>query len=166
MLRLKSLFAAALLVCGAPLALADAASHKADAERFLKLASADKMTVPVYHQVQQMFAQRFAEAPDAASKRAVLESYQAKANAALDRAVGWEKIKPMMIELYTSQFNEQEMQQLIAFYQSDLGKKVLQSMPMLTAQSAQITQAQLENAVAEVNQLLDQMSAELGVSAQ
>lgn len=106
--RFHQLCAAVLLAAGSSLAMADAASHAADAERFLKLAHADKLTVPVYGQVQQMFAQRFAQAPE--GKQAVLESYQAKANAALDKAVGWDKLKPDMVKLYTSNFDEKELQ--------------------------------------------------------
>jgi hypothetical protein len=45
-------------------------------------------------QVQQMFAQRFEQTKAPESKKAVLESYQAKANAALDQAIGWNKLKP------------------------------------------------------------------------
>jgi hypothetical protein len=120
------------------------------------------LVAPVYAQVQQMFAQRFTESGAPESKRAMLESYQAKANATLDRAVGWEQIKPDMIELYTNNFDEQEMQDLLAFYQSPLGRKVLEKMPMLTAQSAQLTQRKLEAAVPQVNKLLADMTAELG----
>ena len=159
MLRFSKLCTAVLLSVSASLAMADAASHAADAERFLKLANADRLTVPVYGQVQQMFAQRFAEAPN--GKKAVLESYQAKANAALDRAVGWDKLKPDMVKLYTTNFSEPELKELVAFYQSPLGKKVLEKMPQLTQQSAQMTQAKLESAVPVVNKLLADMTAEL-----
>ena len=159
--RFHQLCAAILFGTSASFAMADATSHAADAERFLKLAHADKLTVPVYGQVQQMFAQRFAQAPN--GKQAVLESYQAKANAALDKAVGWDKLKPDMVKLYTSNFNEQELKELISFYESPLGQKVLQKMPTLTAQSAQITQGKLETAVPEVNKLLADMSKDLGI---
>jgi uncharacterized protein len=160
--RLVGLCAAALLACSTQ-ALADADSHAADAERFLQLARADKLAVPVYAQVQQMFAQRFAESQAPQSKRALLERYQAKANVALDNAVGWDKIKPDMVKLYTSNFNEQELKELIAFYESPVGQKVLLKMPALTAQSAQLTQSKLEQAVPEVNKLLADMNDELGV---
>lgn len=161
--RFHQLCAAVLLGTSASFAMADAASHAADAERFLQLAHADKLTVPVYAQVQQMFAQRFAQAQAPTSKQALLESYQAKANAALDKAVGWDKLKPDMVRLYTSNFDEQELKQLIAFYESPLGRKVLQKMPTLTAQSAELTQSKLEGAVPEVNKLLADMSDELGI---
>ncbi|MES2818051.1 MAG: DUF2059 domain-containing protein [Pseudomonadota bacterium] len=161
MRRIKTLSAAVLLACAAGQALADAGSHAADAERFLKLAHADKLAVPVYAQVQQMFAQRFAQAQGSPDKQALLESYQAKANASLDKAVGWDKLQPDMVKLYTSNFSEQEVKDLIAFYQSPLGKKVLEKMPALTEQSAKLTQAKLEAAVPEVNKLLADMTAEL-----
>ncbi|MCY1555288.1 hypothetical protein D9M68_919340 [compost metagenome] len=125
------------------------------------MAQADKLVVPVYAQVQQMFAQRFAESSTATGNQALLETYQAKANAELDRAVAWDRLKPDMVKLYTSNFNEQELQELVSFYQSPLGRKVLQKMPMLTEQSAQLTQAKLEAAVPEVNKLLAEMSGEL-----
>ncbi len=159
--RLSALCASVLLVCSSAQVLADASSHAADAERFLQLARADKLAVPVYAQVQQMFAQRFAESKAPDSQTALLETYQAKANAALDQAVGWDKLKPDMVKLYTSNFNEQELKELIDFYQSPLGQKVLQKMPTLTAQAAQLTQSKLQAAVPKVNKMLADMTAEL-----
>jgi len=161
MTRLRTLCTALLFACVSAPVLADSASHAADAEQFLKLAHADKLAVPVYAQVQQMFAQRFAQAKAPEDKQALLESYQAKANAALDKAVSWDKLKPGMVKLYTDNFSESELKDLIAFYQSPLGKKVLEKMPTLSAQSAQMTQAQLQAAVPEVNKLLADMAKEL-----
>ncbi len=161
MSRLPAFCAALILTCGSAQVLADAKSHAADAERFLLLARADKLAVPVYAQVQQMFAQRFAESNAPQTEKAVLETFQAQANTALEQAVGWDKLKPDMVKLYTSNFNEQEMKELIRFYESPLGKKVLEKMPTLTAQSAQLTQGKLEAAVPKVNQLLAEMTAKL-----
>lgn len=162
MTRLRALCIAALLAASGP-ALADQASHAAAAEQFLKLAHAERLTTPVYAQVQQMFAQRFAQSQAPDSKKAVLQTYQAKADAALDSAVGWDKLKPDMVKLYTDNFSEQELKGLIDFYKSPLGAKVMQKMPMLTAQSAQLAQAKLQNAVPQVNQLMADMSKELGM---
>ncbi|WP_028239063.1 DUF2059 domain-containing protein [Stutzerimonas azotifigens] len=160
--RFISLCAGAVLlaVLGSPV-LAASDSHTADAERFLKLTNADRLAVPVYAQVQQLFAQRFAEAKAPESKQATLERYQAQANAALDKAVGWDKLRPELVVLYTSQFSEKELEGLIEFYESSLGKKMLERLPELNARSAQLAQARLEAAAPEVNRLLGEMSAEL-----
>lgn len=140
---------------------ADSASHAAKAERFLELVNADRIAVPVYAQVQQMFAERFAQTQAPESKRALLESYQSKADAALEKAIGWKKVKPDLVALYTETFSEAELTQLNEFYQSELGKKVLTQLPQLNARSAQVTQTKLESAVPEVNKLLAEMTAEL-----
>jgi hypothetical protein len=164
MTRLRAICTAVALVCASGQVFADTASHNASAETFLKLAHADKLGTPVYMQVQQMFQQRFDESKAPAAKKALLETYQAKANAALDQSIGWDKLKPDMIKLYTANFTESELKDLVAFYQSPLGKKVLTKMPELTQQSAQLTQGKLEAAVPVVNKLLADMTNELDPS--
>jgi hypothetical protein len=164
MTRLRALCTAVALVCASGQVFADAASHAASAETFLKLAHADKLGTPVYMQVQQMFEQRFVETKAPESKKATLETYQAKANAALDSSIGWEKLKPDMIKLYTANFTEAELKDLIAFYKSPLGVKVQAKMPELAQQSAQLTQGKLEAAVPVVNKLLADMTNELDPS--
>ena len=158
MTRLRVLCAAVVLACASGQVLAATASHNAAAEKFLTLVNADKLGTPVYMQVQQMFAQRFAQTKAPESKKNVLDSYQAKANAALDNAIGWKKIKPKMVDLYTQTFTEQELKDTVKFYESSLGKKVLREMPRVTQQSAQLTQQSLEPAVPVVNKLLDDMT--------
>jgi len=165
MTRFRALCAAVVLVGASGQVLADTASHNASAETFLMMAHADKLGTPVYMQVQQMFAQRFQQTKAPASKQALLETYQAKANAALDQAIGWPKLKPDMVKLYTDNFSEQELKDLVKFYQSPLGKKVLEKMPSVTQQSAQLTQEKLESAVPVVNKLLADMTNELDPSA-
>ena len=165
MTRLRAICTAVALVCASGQVFADAASHAASAETFLKLAHADKLGTPVYMQVQQMFAQRFEQTKAPAAKKALLETYQAKANAALETAVGWDKIKPDLVKLYTSNFSESELKGLIEFYQSPLGKKVMEKMPALSAESAQMTQGRLEKAVPEVNKLLAEMMEKVAPAA-
>ncbi|MCH2340230.1 DUF2059 domain-containing protein [Pseudomonas sp. NPDC047963] len=161
MLRTFGLCSALSIALLSGQASADSASHASQAERFLELVNADRLSVPVYGQVQQMFAQRFEQTRAPESKRALLEQYQSKADAALDKAIGWEKVKPDLIKLYTDTFTEQELTQLNDFYESALGKKMLTKLPELNARSAQVTQAKLESAVPQVNKLLAEMTAEL-----
>jgi hypothetical protein len=161
MTRLRAICAAVALVCASGQALAATASHEASAVAFLKLAHADQLGAPIYMQAQQMFAQRFAETKAPDSKKAVLEKYQAQANAALDKAIGWDKLQPDMVKLYTDNFSEQELKDLVAFYQSPLGKKVQAKMPQISQQSFQMTQEKLQPAVPVVTKLLESMTNEL-----
>lgn len=161
MTRFRALCTAVVFACASGHVLADAKSQAANAEQFLLMAHADKLATPVFAQVQQMFAQRFAQANGSESKKALLETYQAKANAVLEKAVGWNQVKPDLIKLYATSFTEAELKELIVFYQSPLGKKLMDKMPALSAQSAQLTQKRLESAVPEVNKLLADMTQQL-----
>lgn len=69
MTRLRAICTAVALVCASGQVFADAASHAASAETFLKLAHADKLGTPVYMQVQQMFAQRFEQTKAPAARK-------------------------------------------------------------------------------------------------
>lgn len=161
MLNLRALFAAMLLTLLSSQVMADAASHAAAARQLLKLVNADQIAGPWFGQVNQMFAQRFAETQAPESKKAVLESYQAKADATLNKVVGWDKLEPEMVKLYTKGFSEAELNELIAFYKSPLGQKVLKQMPALFSESMKMTQSKLEPVVPQINQLLEQMTKEL-----
>lgn len=161
MLNVRAYFVALLLALISTQALADAASQAAAAKQLLKLVNADQIAGPWFGQVNQMFAQRFAETQAPANKKAVLESYQAKAKATLDKVVGWNQLEPEMVKLYTAGFSEDELNQLITFYKSPLGQKVLKEMPALFAESMKMTQGKLEPVVPQINQLLEQMTKEL-----
>ena len=161
MLNVRAFFAALLLALISTQAMADAASHAAAAKQLLKLVNADQIASPWYGQVNQMFAQRFVETQAPENKKAVLERYQAKADATLNKVVGWDKIEPDMVGLYTKGFSEAELNELITFYKSALGQKVLKQMPALFSESMKMTQAKLEPVVPQINQLLEQMTKEL-----
>ncbi len=151
-------FSAGLLLALCSLQAGAADSY---AGRLLELTHAEHLAVPVYAQVREMFAQRFVElkAPD--SRKALLESYQAKANTLLDRAIGWKVLRPELVTLYQKEFTEPELKGMVEFYESPLGQKMLAKLPELNHRSARMAQASLETVVPEVNKLLDEMANEL-----
>jgi hypothetical protein len=163
MTRLRVLCAAVALVCASGQVLATA-SHNASAEKFLTLANADKLGTPVYMQVQQMFAQRFEQTKAPASKKAVLDSYQAKANAALDHAIGWKSSSRRWSSSTPATFTEWKLKDLVAFYQSPTGQESPGKMCRVPAIGPD-DPAKLESAVPVVNKLLDDMTNELDPKA-
>ena len=70
-----------------PLLQADEASHRASAERFLKLANADEMTAPVYQQVSRMLTAQFSQMGGSMQYESILRTYQERAKAKLDEVL-------------------------------------------------------------------------------
>lgn len=142
-----------------------AMSYDQKAGKFLDLIHADKMTTPAYMQMNAMLEQLYVVSKAPESKRAVLEKYQAQANTILDKAVGWDVLKPEVVKFYTTNFTDAELAQLIEFYQSPTGQKMVKQLPLVTMQTDQLIQKKvMENAAPHINALIEQMAKELGVS--
>ncbi|SDS52737.1 hypothetical protein SAMN05216198_2150 [Halopseudomonas litoralis] len=141
---------------------ADEGSHRASAERFLKLANAEGMTAPIYSQVEQLLTARFTQMGGSMQHEAVLRSYQQQARALLDAQLSWEAMRGELADLYLPIFNEAEFEQLAAFYSSPAGSKLMQHLPQLTHASMAITQERVEQHISpKLEQLLEQMTAEV-----
>lgn len=152
-----------LLVAGAvsPV-MADQASHRASAERFLKLANAEGMTAPVYEQVSRLINARFSQLGGSLQYEAVLRQYQQEARQVLDRELAWEAIRDDLIDLYLPLFSEEEFDQLAEFYQSPAGRKLMQHLPQLTRESMAISRVRVEERVEpRIQTLLDRMAEDV-----
>lgn len=145
-----------------PIALAQESSHRAAAERFLKLANADSMTAPLYSQTERLMTAQFAQMGGSMQYEAVLRDYRLRARALLDEQLGWEAIRDELLALYLPVFSEQEFNALSAFYQSPAGSKLLEHLPELTRGSMAIAQARVEQTIApQLEQLVEDMGAEV-----
>jgi hypothetical protein len=57
-----------------------------------------------------------------------------------DAEIKWADIRPKMVDLYVKEFSEQELKDLLAFYQTPVGKKAITSLPVIMRQGATIGQ--------------------------
>lgn len=160
-LRVMALLLMALLIT-APLVQADEASHRASAERFLKLANADEMTAPVYQQVSRMLTAQFSQMGGSMQYESILRKYQQRARAELDQTLAWEVMRDDLIDLYLPLFSEQEFEQLADFYESAVGRKLMAHLPELTRESMAISRERVETTVGpQIQALIEQMGAEV-----
>lgn len=61
-------------------------------------------------------------------------------NTWFDTEVRWADIKPRMVDLYLQEFTEQELKELLAFYQTPVGRKAIVKIPVVMRQGAAIGQ--------------------------
>ena len=80
----------------------------------------------------------------------------------ITNTVNWDKIKPQMTDLYVSNFSENEINDMLAFYRSPTGKKFVEKMPVIMQKSMEIGQKQSRTMIPKLNRLLEQMKKELG----
>ena len=137
---------------------ADEASHRASAERFLKLANAEGMTGPVYDQVSRLITAQFSQMGGSMQYESILRKYQQQARAILDEELAWAAIRDELIDLYVPVFSEEEFNQLSEFYQSEIGSKLMTHLPELTRESMAITSERVDEQLApRIQELVNAM---------
>jgi hypothetical protein len=119
-----------ILWCGSSVR-ADEASKSAKAEELLQLTQGDQMLKMMEPMMKGMVAQM--DKDMSAEQRAKVGEMQGKMMALI--AVRLSKAKPALVKVYTDTYTEEEIDGILAFYKSPVGKAFLQKMPEVMQRS-------------------------------
>jgi len=117
-----------------------AASHVRAAERFLVVTDAEKMMNEQADEVLQVQLRRNPTASQLlAPMQAIMRKYMT-----------YDAIKPDLIKAYTATYSESELNQLVAFYQTDLGRMMRDRTPKVVALTRAATEERMKAAQPEL----------------
>ncbi|MDP4725970.1 MAG: DUF2059 domain-containing protein [Desulfobacterales bacterium] len=150
-----------LSLCIASLGYADSQTHRQAAEEVLRLTKVDKMLGPLIDQIQQVQIQQLQQMNLSREAYSAAQRYLQRINDLVAREMQWQEIKNDYIGLYTDAFTEQELHQLIQFYSTPLGHKVIEKMPVLMEQSMQLGQKKMMKIMPEIQALSEEMLKEI-----
>ena len=71
-----------------------------------------------------------------------------------DKYMSWKSLEKDFITLYTDSFTEQELKEINAFYQSDVGKKSIRLMPEMTRKGGEIGQRRVQENIHELQKIM------------
>jgi hypothetical protein len=105
------------------------------AETKLKLAEELLTTLHTKELLEQSIAEQLQlqinAQPDLLPYKKIIKNF-------LDKYMGWESVKGDLIILYSHAYSESELSDIIKFYRTPVGKKMLQQQPFLAKQGAMI----------------------------
>jgi hypothetical protein len=135
-----SILLGAVALLSPAVARADEASHRKAAESLLSLMDMDSvMSQSIDQMLQMQIKQNPAIAP-----------YEQEMKNFLKKYMSWAGLKDEMVKIYTDEFSESELNELNKFYQTPLGKKTLQKMPVLLAKGAELGQRRVQEHLPEL----------------
>lgn len=120
------------------------ASHRAAVEELFTILNLEKNMRDTTTAMLNMMVQ---QNPSMSSSRDAVQKF-------LDKYMGYAAVKDDLIGLYTREFTESEIKDLIAFYKTPTGKKSLQKMPILTQSAMQISQMRLQEHLPELEKIV------------
>ncbi len=126
-------------------------SHGKAIEEFLLVMKMDENTELT---IDQMLAAQVQQNPQMSVFTDVMKAF-------LNKHLAFDVIKYDMIDVYRQAFTEAEIRELIAFYQTPIGIKAAERLPMLAAAAAQIEGQRVQANMGELQAAMAKRQAEL-----
>ncbi|WP_062062211.1 DUF2059 domain-containing protein [Cellvibrio sp. OA-2007] len=133
----------------------------ASVEKLLELTEASKMVDAVYAQIDSMSSGIATQMGLTEKDRPEFDAYMKKVSALVTEEMSWEKMKEPMMQVYIKHFTEQEIQGMIEFYNSDIGKSTIKKMPLVMQDSMGVSQKMMEGVFPKIKVLMDEFSTEM-----
>lgn len=148
-------------------AFADDARRRELAEQFLTVNMVKEQVELMYEKVEGIIISQLeaAEIPEEREKN--LKAMQKIASDLLYAGLSWDSLKEEYIALYAETFTEEELEGIIAFSKSPLGKKMAEKSPLLMQKSMEIGRQHAQQVMPEVQQAIqDYMKENISSSAE
>jgi hypothetical protein len=146
---MKKLFT--LAACAAALALARPAAAQDPSPARVQAAEALLVTMHADSlfkaTMDQMMAAQIRSNPAMAQYEGAMRSF-------FNKYLRWEDVRGDMVRVYAETYTEDELHQLTAFYQTPLGRRLLETMPQVSQRSAELTQQRVMAHMPELMQTI------------
>ena len=137
MKRLSAVLFLALSGLSIQSALADDASHRALASQLVDLTDGKAPMRASFDAVMDGIIQNMAQ-------HGMPQEGVDEIKAAIDKwyaqQINFSDIQPKIVDAYEKEFSEDDLKQILAFYNSPIGQKTIKTMPLAMQQAAQIEQ--------------------------
>ncbi|MBB1289172.1 DUF2059 domain-containing protein [Pseudoalteromonas sp. SR43-6] len=130
-------------------------------DELISVMNLDSMVDSMYGQVEGMMKGMSDQMGVEPSEQAIFDKYYGDMTTVLKTEMSWAKMQPMMVNVYDKHFSEQEIADMLAFYKTDTGQKILEKMPVVMQESMQMSQSLMKDAMPKIQTLAQQLSDEL-----
>lgn len=157
-----------VLLCASAIAFAqqntaESPASKEDVQRYLDVMHSremmskilDAMAKPMHQMMHEQYQR---------DKDKLPSDFEARTNKMIDdylRQFPWDEILQSMVPVYQKHFTKGDIDQLVAFYSSPTGQKLLKELPAITGESMQVMMPLMQRQIEKMTQELQQQAAEM-----
>ncbi len=136
-------------------------SNRASVEALLEATDADSVIDSMYAQMDQMFAGMGQQLGIQPAEMASFENYMNNVSALMKSEMSWEKMREPIIDIYLAHYTEKEIQDMLAFYQSETGRSMVTKMPVVMDESMKLSQQMFADMMPKLQVLAVEFQKEL-----
>lgn len=140
-------------------AVSSAPASPATVERLLRAMDMERTLNATFDQVNQIAEGMATQAGMRPRDREAFDRYMQRVGEVLREEASWAQLKEPMVQIYAKHYTEAEVQGLIAFYESPLGRSMTAKTPAVMQDSAAITQAMMKRVMPRLAELAQELRA-------
>lgn len=165
---LRNVLLSVVLLCAATTTDRLRAKEESELElavQLLALMDMDQMMTSMHQQFETMFDEQIKQFTTCEAMRPAIQAYSREMADLASTSLSANDFMPEVAQVYVDVFTEDELQELLAFYQSPLGQKMLEKMPELMQRSMTIAQQQMTTIMPQIQAAAERFSKEMMASA-
>lgn len=140
-------------------AASTAPASAATVERLLRAMDMERTLNATFDQVGQIAEGMAAQAGIRPRDREAFDLYMKRVNEVVREEASWNQLKGPMVEIYARHYTEAEVQGLVSFYESPLGRSMVAKTPAVMQDSAAMTQAMMKRVMPRLAALAKELRA-------
>jgi uncharacterized protein len=137
-------------------------------DALLVATKAESLVDGMYANVEQFMRQATAAAtqgkPVSEEQQRVLDAIPAKFSKVMREEMSWANMRPLYVQIYQESFSQEEIDALIAFYQSPAGQAFVAKMPVVMQKSMNIMQSRIGPLMEKMQAAMQEAVAEAKLS--
>ncbi|NOZ68068.1 MAG: DUF2059 domain-containing protein [Deferribacteres bacterium] len=161
MKKILCIFTILLLACCGTVFADNTDDNRRDVERLLILMGSPKIMEQFTNQLKQIYSKQVEQTDMSEELKPLLKKQNSELLDLLTRELSWEKIKDDYIDVYLSVYTIDEIKELIKFYESPIGKKMVEKTPYLINSMLELSQQKVWKLTPQINALVEKHQKEL-----
>ena len=138
---------------------------QASIDKLLAVTEADKILKSIEQQANAMMQNTMQQALQgqlaSPEQQKILDDFKNKTLAAINEQLDISQLKSIYVRVYSENFSQEEIDQLIAFYESPTGKMFVAKMPTVTQKSMALMQEKMGPVLQEMQQSAREMKMQM-----
>ena len=136
-------------------------THTQAAIKLLEVTQSQSLTDGMVNEMKQLLSDIPVADDLTIEQQRLFEAFQIRMYLLIDTRLSWDTLKSEYANIYTESYTEEELNQLISFYESPLGKKLLANSATINAALADIPQHNLNILMSEMQTAAQTVTQEI-----
>lgn len=161
---MKTILSLVLLFTVSLSSFADDTVKRDTVNELIEVMQVNKMLDSMYSQMDKIFLQIAKDLELRESERPIFEKHMKQISQLMTAELTWEKMQEPVTDIYVKHYSQKELDDLLTFYKSDTGQKLIEKMPLVVQESMMLSQNMLKNIMPKVINISKQMRSEIKLS--